>query len=1000
MLMAATSLALSVASGWTTWDGLSNFASSEALSLLITFGIQGVLLVSAWLVAGELARRAQIRSSIPPNPFAEGGRWAFGYGHAGYSGLTLVALWLMLAVSMSASLFFSFDSLFEKVFGDRDRAQAAKVRTQNAVASLLAAQELQLRIATSTATAELLGSPQWTRYAVQLEDLQTSAFRAPAALKAQALEDEKSRTPHLARVSVAIGQNKVRLDTAVRQLRDNHESLERLEAGRSAVASRIASIQQSISEKKLELNRQMAEAQREERGLSPSKKQGRGPRYRQLIAELNRLGIEVDRLIQDKELLSMQLVDLDKRRAKLDAVRTTLTGRRSELQQGLAGLREQQAKLQSGKQHAAEAGRVLNGSLRDLGQFMDTFIGAPSPSALEKLRESCKSLHRSLVGARAALPLPGANACNTDGVRAQMAELVASVQRLEAYSTYCAASDRISRMEVGPALQLAQECLAKASLPPREADALAARLQDISLRRDDLAHHFIVSSNAFLDGNPLAYLALAIAVVIDGLVLASSFCGSHVLGHRSSFVTPPEQEREKAARLIDTIFGPSPSYKARHLLEITEARPKGKRVTYLVDASKSSDERRSDLELALQFCTIMGLAKQTGNTARYELEPVIFELIVATAVGKPEAKIEATADECVYELLEFAVQSDIRELTLKLLDAAVPAPYGNELLHAVELARPVGPGNRAESQELSRLLKLGVAWGLVAVDPDRKHRFVISGAFYQILASSARYMEVAPDHEDHSADSAQTQASSEAARPVEVSAYERHSGSPSGVACIRVLANKSAPLASGLACSTPTGAHRNQANGWHRADAIPIALDRQQIADYSSKTKSTETLVPTGAAECAYRAFLELVAALRDLEPAIAVALEESELACRAQLYGHGYSGGGKDWAAVTNGLSEWEVEQNFDILHARACGVGLVLDWLSREVDKRELLSDFQILENRDAGKLETFVPLLRTIKELGEPAFANRSSELAHRIDLLVRSHTRFENIETLMP
>ena len=54
-LLGATSVVLSVASGWTTWDGMRNFTDGNILSLLITFGIQGVLLVLAWFVGARLA---------------------------------------------------------------------------------------------------------------------------------------------------------------------------------------------------------------------------------------------------------------------------------------------------------------------------------------------------------------------------------------------------------------------------------------------------------------------------------------------------------------------------------------------------------------------------------------------------------------------------------------------------------------------------------------------------------------------------------------------------------------------------------------------------------------------------------------------------------------------------------------------------------------------------------------------------------------------------------
>ena len=54
-MLGATSAVLSVASGWTTWDGMRNFTDGNILSLLITFGIQGVLLVLAWFIGARLA---------------------------------------------------------------------------------------------------------------------------------------------------------------------------------------------------------------------------------------------------------------------------------------------------------------------------------------------------------------------------------------------------------------------------------------------------------------------------------------------------------------------------------------------------------------------------------------------------------------------------------------------------------------------------------------------------------------------------------------------------------------------------------------------------------------------------------------------------------------------------------------------------------------------------------------------------------------------------------
>ena len=41
--------------GWTTWDGMRNFTGEPLLSGMITFGIQGVMLIVAWLIGESFA---------------------------------------------------------------------------------------------------------------------------------------------------------------------------------------------------------------------------------------------------------------------------------------------------------------------------------------------------------------------------------------------------------------------------------------------------------------------------------------------------------------------------------------------------------------------------------------------------------------------------------------------------------------------------------------------------------------------------------------------------------------------------------------------------------------------------------------------------------------------------------------------------------------------------------------------------------------------------------
>src|SRR6476659_1514064 len=54
-LLASTGIALSLASGYTTFDGLRNFTNAPLLSVAISFGIQGVMLIVAWLIGESFA---------------------------------------------------------------------------------------------------------------------------------------------------------------------------------------------------------------------------------------------------------------------------------------------------------------------------------------------------------------------------------------------------------------------------------------------------------------------------------------------------------------------------------------------------------------------------------------------------------------------------------------------------------------------------------------------------------------------------------------------------------------------------------------------------------------------------------------------------------------------------------------------------------------------------------------------------------------------------------
>ena len=97
----------------------------------------------------------------------------------------------------------------------------------------------------------------------------------------------------------------------------------------------------------------------------------------------------------------------------------------------------------------------------------------------------------------------------------------------------------------------ARRCVQDAGLPSRDTANLRQQINVIELNRDDKAHRFVVTSNAFQDGNKLAYLALAIAIAIDALVFMSGLFGANAV--RSPLSDVPSHKGRSARQLEDVV---------------------------------------------------------------------------------------------------------------------------------------------------------------------------------------------------------------------------------------------------------------------------------------------------------------------------------------------------------------------------------------------------------------------------------------------------------------
>ena len=154
----------------------------------------------------------------------------------------------------------------------------------------------------------------------------------------------------------------------------------------------------------------------------------------------------------------------------------------------------------------------------------------------------------------------------------QAAEAAARVFALNAgllaFQASCAGGSKLPQNATTDALLgFGRNCLQDSGLISRESHDLGARLQAIDMNRDDKAHRFVVTWNAFLDGNRLAYLALVLAIGVDALVfMAGLFGAASVKSPLSDVPSPKARSAEQLEAVIDTALLPHTYENARLML--------------------------------------------------------------------------------------------------------------------------------------------------------------------------------------------------------------------------------------------------------------------------------------------------------------------------------------------------------------------------------------------------------------------------------------------------
>lgn len=709
-LLGATGLVLSLASGWTTWDGMRNFTQEPVLSLMITFGIQGVMLIVAWLIGesfatgmnyrperqsagggnnsdGSRSKPAQWGSALPVvggligvllfivisvlilNKFGANdaatelsarnniaslsdnllfaafgillvaavllmtvGDIARDYAQAIKIMLRTAVLWVMFLACMATSVFFSFDSLFSTIFPAKERERAAVLRAQNQVAGVvndIGTLASRRRIQEQDT---LFQKDGWKQYEATLDKLVKVAREAPGELEEYFERKMRERQKMVAQrqeeKATAEGQQ-VRLTQRKGVLVSEIARLKEQVGPLATEAERFKSL---VFDKDREIIAKKAAAEAEAGGIGATSKIGRGPKFREIAAELRRLQ-------EQKKNLQLQLDEFEKRLrstreqiAKFESELASIDGQIAQLS-GRAQTAEQLIRMaQQARKTDTPQFDPTNG-LRQLERARINFRQNPTKDGLTQIQGLCTTLIAAMTDVPALKSKSRDIDCDPGEASEAAARVFALNVGLQLLAKNCTGGGKLPQTGGADVLfSFARGCVQDAGLPSEDTDRLRTKINYLELNRDDKAHRFVVTSNAFSDGNKLAYLALAIAIAIDALVFMSGLFGANAV--RSPLSDVPSHKGRSAQQLeaqIDVALGPHAYDTAKHVLgamhPITQVDGFTAEIVLHPD-----DPHATDIRTVLNAGASIGAVRQVeGQPRTYQIRSELFEYLSTVA---------------------------------------------------------------------------------------------------------------------------------------------------------------------------------------------------------------------------------------------------------------------------------------------------------------------------------------------------------------------------------
>ena len=259
------------------------------------------------------------------------------------------------------------------------------------------------------------------------------------------------------------------------------------------------------------------------------------------------------------------------------------------------------------------------------------------------------------------------------------------------------------------------------------------------MNRDDKAHRFVVTWNAFLDGNRLAYLALVLAIGVDALVfMAGLFGAAAVKSPLSDVPSFKARSAEQLQAVIDTALLPHTYENAQAVLNAMRPMAPDGGFTQRI-AVRDDDPHARDLHRVLNAGATIGAVRHVADET-YELRSELFEYISQVAKKAFAADKSHVALADLERIVAVALLPDVRdnvETVLKYVHPIEDRPtflekVGVKERHDFTAEIDLGEVDRSDKKVVRNALNAGAS--MEAVQRVNNSHYFISRDFYKTLA--------------------------------------------------------------------------------------------------------------------------------------------------------------------------------------------------------------------------------------------------------------------------